>query len=156
MMNLALEWAHRGAAAGETPVGAVVYRDDEVLAAAHNLRESATDPVGHAEILVIREAARKVGDWRLNACSLAVTLEPCVMCAGAIVNARVGRLIYGAADPKAGAVESLYQICGDPRLNHRPQIVRGLMAQECGEVLRIFFRQRRGKGNADPGLRDAE
>jgi len=143
MMALALEHAHRAATAGEAPVGAVVYRSNELLAQGHNLRELHDDPTAHVELLVIREAARKLGDWRLYDCSLAVTLEPCVMCAGAIVNARVGRLIYGATDPKAGAVESLYQVCSDPRLNHRPVIIGGLMAQECGQVLRDFFRQRR-------------
>ena len=145
MMRLALEHAHRAAQLGEAPVGAVVYRGNDLLAEGHNLRESAADPTAHVEILVLREAARKLGDWRLNDCSLAVTLEPCVMCAGAIVNARVGRLIYGATDPKAGAVESLYQICSDPRLNHRPQIIRGPMADECGQVLRDFFQQRRNR-----------
>jgi tRNA(adenine34) deaminase len=149
MMRLAVEWALRAAAVDEAPVGAVVYRGDQVLAAAHNLRESVHDPVGHAEVLALREAARQIGDWRLNACSMAVTLEPCAMCAGAIVNARLGRLVYGAADPKAGAVESLYQICSDRRLNHRPAILSGLMAHECGAVLRDFFRQRRRGAQAD-------
>lgn len=142
-MRLALDQAKAAVALGEVPIGAVVYRGEELLASAFNLRATGPDPTAHAEILVLREAATKVGDWRLNECSLAVTLEPCAMCAGAIVNARIGNLVYGATDPKAGAVESLYTICSDPRLNHRPTIVRGVLAEECGEVLRAFFRDRR-------------
>lgn len=144
MMRLAIEQALAALAMDEVPIGAVVYRGHEVLAAAHNVRETASDPTGHAEILALRKAAAWLNDWRLNECSLAVTLEPCAMCAGAIVNARVGRLVYGAADPKAGAVESLYTICSDPRLNHRPQIVRGVLGDECGVLLRDFFRNKRG------------
>ena len=148
MMRLALEEAYKAAREGEAPVGAVLFRDGKAITLARNNRESASDPTGHAEILVLRAAAKELGDWRFNDCTLAVTLEPCVMCAGAIVNSRVGRLIYGAADPKAGAVESLYQICGDTRLNHRPQVVRGVLAEECGRVLREFFRQRRLRSDA--------
>jgi tRNA(adenine34) deaminase len=116
-----------------------------LIAAAHNRRHHGHDPTAHAEIDAIRAAAEAIGDWRLNECTLAVTLEPCPMCAGAIVNARVGRLIYGAADPKAGAVASLYRLCDDARLNHRPRVVRGVLAEPCGAVLRRFFAARREK-----------
>jgi tRNA(adenine34) deaminase len=143
MMERALMLARRAAEAGEVPVGAVVYRGTEIIAEAANTREFERDPCGHAEMLAIREAARKLGEWRLNDCSLAVTLEPCPMCAGAIVNARVGRVLYGAVDPKAGACESLYRITSDERLNHRPQMYSGLMSEQCAEVLRAFFRKLR-------------
>lgn len=145
MMRRAIELARAAMAIDETPVGAVVYETatGHVLAEAHNRRESDADPCAHAELMAIRAAAAKVGDWRLNHCTLVVTLEPCVMCAGAIVNARVGRLIYGAADPKAGAVESLYRICEDARLNHRITPIGGIDAEECGELLREFFRRKR-------------
>jgi tRNA(adenine34) deaminase len=146
-MTRAIELAREAQAMGEVPVGAVVYRTEtgETLGEGFNRRETDDDPTAHAEILAIREAAAKIGDWRFNECTLVVTLEPCVMCAGAIVNARVGRLVYGASDPKAGAVESLYQIPSDNRLNHRPSIIPGVMAEACGELLRAFFRERRGK-----------
>ncbi|MGP1273316.1 MAG: nucleoside deaminase [Phycisphaerales bacterium] len=146
MMQRALDLAHEATRLGEVPVGAVVYRTDtgEILAEAFNRRETDSDPSAHAEFLAIREACRAIGDWRLNACSLAVTLEPCPMCAGLIVNARVGRVIYGAADPKAGACRSLYELTTDPRLNHRVTLVPGVMAAEAGELLRAFFRDRRG------------
>ncbi|MCB9840793.1 MAG: nucleoside deaminase [Phycisphaeraceae bacterium] len=141
MMARAIELAEAAAAQGEVPVGAVVYRtaDGAILAEAANRREADHDPSAHAEFLAIQHACRAVGDWRLNACSLAVTLEPCPMCAGLIVNARVGRVVYGAPDPKAGAVESLYQILADPRLNHRPEVVPGVEAKRCAELLRAFF-----------------
>lgn len=145
MMRRALGLARRAAAAGEAPIGAVVYETDtgRILAEAHNTREADSDPAGHAELLAIRDAAKQTGDWRLNHCTLVVTLEPCAMCAGAIVNARIGRLVYGAADPKAGAVESLYRLCEDARLNHRVTPVRGVLADESAELLRSFFRARR-------------
>ena len=145
MMRRALDLARRAAALGEAPIGAVVYltATGEVLAEAHNLREKNGDPTGHAELMAIRDAAMKRGDWRLNDCTLVVTLEPCPMCAGAIVNARVGRLVFGATDPKAGAVTTLYEICSDPRLNHRIAPIGGVCAEEAGELLSAFFRQRR-------------
>ena len=145
MMRRALDLARRAAALGEAPIGAGVYETASgvVLAKAHNLREKTGDPTGHAELMAIRDAAMKRGDWRLNDCTLVVTLEPCPMCAGAIVNARVGRLVYGAADPKAGAVDTLYRICSDPRLNHRVAPIGGVCAEEAGELLTMFFRQRR-------------
>jgi len=147
MMRLALQTAAQAVNRGEVPVGAVLYETatERVLSIAHNRREMDADPAAHAELIVIRDGAHKLRDWRLNNCTLVVTLEPCVMCAGLIVNARVGRLVYGAADPKAGAVESLYRICEDPRLNHRIKPIGGVLAEECGEVLRDFFRAKRGR-----------
>lgn len=152
MMERALELARQAAAQGEVPVGAVVYVGEgeaaRILGEAHNTRENEGDPVGHAELLAIQLAARTLGDWRLNDCTLVVTLEPCLMCAGAIVNARVGRLVYGARDPKAGAVASLYHACEDERLNHRLQPIGGVLADEAATLLKAFFRARRGKGSA--------
>jgi len=145
MMRRALALGAEAERIGEVPVGAVVYRagangEAEILGEGFNRREIDGDPAGHAELLAIRAAARTLGDWRLTGCSLAVTLEPCAMCAGAIVNARVSRLVYGAPDPKAGAVRSLMRIGDDPRLNHRAVIVPGVMADEASELLRRFFR----------------
>lgn len=146
-MRRALRLARAAAASGETPVGAVVYdtATGAAISEAANRREHDADPCAHAELMAIRAAAAVVGDWRLNHCTLVVTLEPCPMCAGAIVNARVGRLVYGAADPKAGAVASLYEICTDPRLNHRVSVISGVMAKSSATLLRDFFRARRGK-----------
>ena len=135
-----------GASAGEVPVGAVVVRDGRVIAAAHNRSAVDADPTAHAEILAIRSAASAVGDWRLTGCTLAVTLEPCCMCAGAIVLARIDRVIYGAPDPKAGAVNTLYNLCNDPRLNHTVEIHPNIMADQCSQLLTEFFRQQRAKG----------
>jgi len=158
MMRRAIEAAHAAWDHREVPIGAVVYHNEtsQILAEAHNLRESDADPTAHAEILVLREAARKLGSWRLNDCTLVVTLEPCTMCAGAIVNARVGRVVYGATDPKAGAVESLYQICDDRRLNHRPQIIRGVLAPQCRNLLREFFKERRKQNRINKAVKHAE
>lgn len=146
MMRRALEIAANAAAQGEVPVGAVVYdtSSGEVLGEAGNRRERDRDPSAHAEFIAIRDACARIGDWRLNHCSLAVTLEPCPMCAGLIVNARLGRVIYGAADPKAGAVRTLYEILTDSRLNHRCEVFAGVLADESGEQLRSFFRRLRG------------
>jgi tRNA(adenine34) deaminase len=143
-MRAALAQAHAAAAHHDVPIGAVVVRDGAVIAARHNERELSGDPTAHAEVLAIRDAAAVVGHWRLLDCTLYVTLEPCVMCAGALVNARIGRIVYGATDPKAGAVESLYQVCGDERLNHRPPVTGGVLASECGQLLKDFFAARRG------------
>ena len=120
-----------------------MLRAGEVIAARHNEREVAGDPTAHAEILALRDAAQVVGHWRLDDCTLVVTLEPCVMCAGAVVNGRVGRLVFGASDPKAGAVGSLYDVPADGRLNHRPPVTAGVLAAECGDLLRSFFAARR-------------
>ncbi len=135
----------RGAAAeGEVPVGAVAVHDGVVVGRGSNRREVARDPTAHAELLAIQEAARTLGRWRLTGVTLVVTLEPCAMCAGAMVLGRIDRLVYGAADPKAGAAGSLMNLCADPRLNHRIEVVAGLRAAECGALLQEFFRSRRG------------
>ncbi|HEX7010429.1 MAG TPA: nucleoside deaminase, partial [Phycisphaeraceae bacterium] len=126
MMREALAQAQQAAKIGEVPVGAVVYRGDEVLAAAHNRREIDADPTAHAEILALRAAAARLGTWRLDGCSIAVTLEPCPMCAGAMVNSRISRAVYGATDPKMGCVHTLYQLCDDLRFNHRVQVQGGV------------------------------
>ncbi|MEM9166936.1 MAG: tRNA adenosine(34) deaminase TadA [Planctomycetota bacterium] len=145
MMSRALELAERAAAMGEVPVGAVVWITEtgEVLSEAHNRREIDNDPSAHAEFLAIKQACAEIGDWRLNHCSLAVTLEPCPMCAGLIVNARVSRVVYGADDPKAGACRSLYELTTDPRLNHRVELIPGVLAADSAQILRGFFRARR-------------
>jgi tRNA(adenine34) deaminase len=142
MMRRALVLAREAAAIGEVPVGAVVYEtaSGRVLGEGCNRREVDRDPAAHAELLAIRAAAAALGDWRLNGCTLVVTLEPCAMCSGLIVNARLGRLIYGAADPKAGATDSLYRLTSDPRLNHRVEPIAGVLAEECGALLKEFFR----------------
>jgi tRNA(adenine34) deaminase len=142
MMRRALDLARRAAAIGEVPVGAVVYETatGRVLGEGFNRREADRDPAAHAEMSAIREACRAIGDWRLNHCTLAVTLEPCPMCAGLIVNARLGRLVYGADDPKAGAIRTLYTLATDPRLNHRAEVIAGVLAGECAALLRDFFR----------------
>ncbi len=147
MMCRALELAKQAASIGEVPVGAVVYRGDEILGEGYNRREIDRDPTAHAEMLAIHAAARRLNAWRLEGCSIAVTLEPCPMCAGALVNARVARLVYGATDPKMGCVDTLYQLCTEPRFNHRLEVVGGVMAQACGETLTTFFRQLRAKQN---------
>jgi tRNA(adenine34) deaminase len=137
-MGLALEEARAAAAAGDVPVGAVVIVDGGVIARGRNRREATGDPTAHAEIEALREAARAIGHWRVEG-TLVVTQEPCPMCAGALVNARVARLVYGCANPKAGAVVTLYQIPTDARLNHRLEVVGGVRADECAAVLREFF-----------------
>ncbi len=129
---------------GEVPVGAVIVRGDQVLAQAFNLRETLQDPTAHAERLALASAGQSLGTWHLEDCTLYVTLEPCAMCAGAIVLSRISRVVFGANDPKAGACVSLYQIASDPRLNHRAEITGGVLATECGEILTEFFQQRRG------------
>ena len=133
-------------AAGDVPIGAVVVQEDKVLAAAHNRGIIDADPTAHAEMLVIRAAAQALGDWRLDSCTLVVTLEPCCMCAGAIVLARLQKLVYGADDPKAGAIETLYQICNDSRLNHQVEVVHGVRENECSRLLTEFFRTQRAMG----------
>ncbi|MCI0332724.1 MAG: tRNA adenosine(34) deaminase TadA [Planctomycetes bacterium] len=133
----------------EVPIGAVVVHDDSssgerrVIGAAHNQREQLRDPTAHAEMIAITQAAEALGNWRLDGCTLYVTLEPCPMCAGAIVLARIPRVVYGAADPKAGAVTTLYQLLNDPRLNHRAEVVSGVLTEPCGEILSKFFREKR-------------
>jgi tRNA(adenine34) deaminase len=146
-MRRALALADLAAASRDVPIGALVVRDDGVvLAEAYNRREADADPTGHAEILALRAAARDRGHWRLHDCTLYVTLEPCTMCAGALVNARIRRVVYGASDVKAGAIESLYQLHQDARLNHRFEAVGGVLREESQERLRSFFRQLRAEG----------
>ncbi len=138
-MDLALAEARQALDHDDVPVGAVVVRGGELIASRHNERELTGDPTGHAEVLALRDAAAAVGSWHLTNCTLYVTLEPCVMCGGALVNARAQRLVYGAADMAAGACLSLYNVCGDPRLNHQLDITVGVRADECSELLTSFF-----------------
>jgi tRNA(adenine34) deaminase len=143
-MALALEEAETAGAAGEVPVGAVAVSQGRVISRAHNQRETDSDPTAHAEILALRRAAGAAGTWRLSDVTLYVTLEPCPMCAGALVAARVSRLVFGAPDPKAGACGSLYNLCVDPRLNHELAVTSGVLAEPAGNLLTTFFEQRRG------------
>ncbi len=142
-MRAALDAARTCEASDDVPVGAVIVREGEVVASAGNRRESDADPTAHAEMVAIRAAARAAGSWRLDGCALYVTLEPCAMCAGAIVLARLDRLVFGAADPKAGFAGSLGNLVRDERLNHRPELTAGVLADECGDLLLRFFRERR-------------
>ncbi|GHE87510.1 tRNA-specific adenosine deaminase [Streptomyces longispororuber] len=143
-MRLALDEAERAVQGGDVPVGAVVLSPDggTVLARGHNEREAAGDPTAHAEVLALRRAAAALGSWRLPGCTLVVTLEPCVMCAGALVQSRVDRVVYGARDEKAGAAGSLWDLVRDRRLNHRPEVVEGVLADDCARLLTGFFRDR--------------
>ncbi len=147
-MRRAIDLASQAAAQGEVPVGAVVVYQGQLIAQAFNLRETLNDPTAHAERLALTLAGQSLGRWRLDGCDLYVTLEPCVMCAGAIVQARVSRVIYGAVDRKAGACQSLYRIASDPRLNHRAELIGGVLADECSDLLTRFFEDRR-----DPATR---
>lgn len=142
-MRLALREAERALEHDDVPVGAVVVREGEVVGAGQNERELRQDPTAHAETIALREAARAVGSWRLLDCVLYVTLEPCAMCAGAIVLARLPRVVYGTADPKAGAAGSVMDVLAEPRLNHRPEVAPGLLADECAALLTEFFGRRR-------------
>jgi len=147
-MREAIVEARAALALGEVPIGCVIVHEPagKIIARGHNCRLTAHDPTAHAEILAMREAGATLGDWRLLDCILYVTLEPCPMCAGAIVNARLPRLVYACDDPKAGAVQSLFQLCGDARLNHRVQITSGILAEECAALLRDFFKAQRALG----------
>ncbi|HOM15761.1 MAG TPA: tRNA adenosine(34) deaminase TadA [Thermoguttaceae bacterium] len=145
-MQLALDEARRALAENEVPVGAVIVRSGQVVAQAHNQREQLQDPTAHAEMIAITQAAAACRSWRLEDCTLYVTLEPCPMCAGAIVQARIPVVVYGAADPKAGAVASLYRLLEDDRLNHRALVFDGVLAAECAQLLREFFQQQRNLG----------
>jgi tRNA(adenine34) deaminase len=151
-MDEALAEAAAAAAHDDVPIGAVVVRgrgaDAEVVGRGHNRREVDGDPTAHAEILAVRDAARTVGSWRLEGCTIVVTLEPCVMCAGALVLARLDRVVFGADDPKAGAVGALYDVPRDPRLNHRLEVVRGVREEACADLLRGFFRDKRALARA--------
>lgn len=146
-MQMALQQADEARRANEVPVGAViVHRQQRVIAAAHNQREQLRDPTAHAEMIAITQAAESLGDWRLENCTLYVTLEPCPMCAGAILQARIPEVVYGATDPKAGAVNSLFHLLDDDRLNHRCNVLPGVLAQPCGEILSEFFQDQRRLG----------
>jgi tRNA(adenine34) deaminase len=142
-MRLALREAGHALEHADVPIGAVVVQDGELVAAAHNERELRQDPTAHAELIALREAARVAGSWRVLDATMYVTLEPCAMCAGAIVLARVPRVVYGASDPKAGACGSVLDVLSEPRLNHRPEVAGGLLAEECGDLLSGFFASRR-------------
>ncbi|MFD5252926.1 tRNA adenosine(34) deaminase TadA [Streptomyces bobili] len=143
-MRLALDEAALAALGGDVPVGAVVLGADgtTVLATGHNEREAGGDPTAHAEVLALRRAAARTGEWRLSGCTLVVTLEPCTMCAGALVQSRVDRVVYGARDDKAGAAGSLWDVVRDRRLNHRPEVIEGVLAEDCAALLTEFFRSR--------------
>ena len=142
-MSAALREAQKAYALGETPIGAVVVKNGEIIASAHNLRETGKNALYHAEILAIDAACKKLGGWRLHQCDLYVTLEPCIMCSGAIVQARIKNLCYGADDPKGGAVKSIAQIPGLDKLCHHPNVTGGIMAEECSQILKDFFRDLR-------------
>ena len=142
-MNIALELAKEAFHRGEVPIGAVLVRDGRILAQSHNRREELKDATAHAEILVLREAGQLLGGWRLLGTTLYVTLEPCPMCAGALVQARISRLVYGARDPKGGAAVSLYNITSDSRLNHRLEVEGGILREKCSSLLQDFFKERR-------------
>ena len=150
-MRLALEEAHRALEKGESPVGALVVEQGRVLSRAHNLRVANSDPTAHAEILALREAGQRRGSWRLDGATLYVTLEPCPMCAGALVLARVKHLVYGAMDPKAGAAGTLYNIVEDSRLNHRLEVTAGVLEKECSDILKAFFESRRNVEGCQSG-----
>lgn len=150
-MDDALVEAQAAEAHGDVPVGALVVHRGEVIARAHNERELRQDPTAHAEMLALRAAAQKLGSWRVEDCVLYVTLEPCAMCAGALVLARLPLLVFGATDPKAGAVGSLMDIARDGRLNHRVEVVAGIREQQCGDLLRRFFHRRRAAARAAAG-----
>jgi tRNA(adenine34) deaminase len=150
-MRMALREAEVAFEADEVPIGAIVVQEQaegdapRVIAAAHNEREQLRDPTAHAEMIAITQAAQALGNWRLEGCTLYVTLEACPMCAGAMVLARLPRVVYGAADPKAGALTTLYRLLDDPRLNHRAEVIGGVLAEECGEILSRFFARKRGR-----------
>lgn len=142
-MQLALKEAEAAFREGEVPVGAILVRDNIVIATAHNMREAKNDPTAHAELIALREAASRIKSWRLKGAILYVTKEPCIMCAGAIVNARLGRLVYGCRDEKGGAVDSLYNLLSDKRLNHQVEVIGCVLEDECAEILKRFFEIRR-------------
>ena len=142
-MRLALQQAQQAQVEDEVPVGAIILNQDRIIAAAYNQREQLHDPTAHAEMIAITQAAEAIGDWRLEHCTMYVTLEPCPMCAGAIIQSRIPRIVYGATDPKAGAVTSLYNLLTDTRLNHTVQVTGGVLAEDCGMILTNFFRSKR-------------
>jgi tRNA(adenine34) deaminase len=147
-MEQALEQARLGAAAGEVPVGALVIKDGEVLGRGHNRNLLENDPTAHAEIVALRQAAARLGNHRLAGCVMVATIEPCSMCAGALVHARIARLVYGAGDPKAGAAGSVIQVINHPRLNHKMEVTAGVLADQCSEILQDFFRRKRDRSES--------
>ena len=155
-MQEALLEAEKAAALGEVPIGAVLVYNDEIIARAHNLRETTQNALTHAESMVIQEACEKIGSWRLEETTLYVTLEPCPMCAGAILQSRVPRVVYGARDVKAGCVDSLYRLLNDPRFNHECEVTEGVLADECGQILTDFFRALRERKKAEKLARKAQ
>ena len=152
-MRLALEEAQKAAALGEVPIGAVLVFEGEVIARAHNLRETTQNATTHAELMVIQEACAKIGSWRLEETTLYVTLEPCPMCAGAILQSRIPRIVYGARDIKAGCVDSLYRLLNDARFNHECEVTEGILAEKCGQILTDFFRALRKRKKAEKKAR---
>jgi len=144
-MRMAIEEEKKTEAIGEVPIGAVIVKDGEVIARAHNLRETSQNAVTHAELSAIQEACREIGSWRLEETTLYVTLEPCPMCAGAILQSRIPRVVYGARDPKGGCVDSLYRLLNDPRFNHECEVTEGVLGDECGAMLTNFFKSLREK-----------
>lgn len=152
-MQLALEEAKKAAALGEVPIGAVLIYEDKIIARAHNLRETTQNATTHAELMVIQEACKKIGSWRLEETTLYVTLEPCPMCAGAILQSRIPRVVYGARDIKAGCVDSLYRLLNDARFNHECEVTEGILAEECGQILTDFFRALRERKKAEKKAR---
>lgn len=149
-MKLAIEEAKKAQKLGEVPIGAIIVKNNEVIASAHNLRETAQLPTAHAEHIAIERASKVVGSWRLEECKLYVTLEPCVMCAGAIVMSRIPKVVYGATDPKGGCSGSFMNLLEESRFNHRAEVIKGVLEQECGDLLRNFFRElrlKKSKGN---------
>ena len=142
-MRVALEHSKLAASAGDVPVGAEVLHRNEIIVARHNEREALNDPTAHAEVLALRDAAAKLGTWHLDECTLVVTLEPCIMCAGALINARIHTLVFGAADIKGGATSSLYNVCADPRVNHNPAVINGVLQHESAALLKNFFELKR-------------
>lgn len=144
-MRLALQEAEKAKLIQEVPIGCVLVKDNRIIAKGHNLKETLPSPIGHAEILAIHKAAKKLKSWRLLNCTLYVTLEPCVMCAGALIQSRITRIVYGAGDPKGGGISSLYQIGSDSKLNHSFQVTAGVLASECSEIISNFFKEKRKK-----------
>lgn len=144
-MKLAIEEAKKAEAINEVPIGAIIVKDGVVISSAYNLRETDQRAIAHAELLAIDDACKKLNTWRLTGCTLYVTLEPCPMCAGAIIQSRVDRVVFGASDPKAGCVGSIYNLLSEPKFNHRCEVEKGIMAEECGDLLTNFFRQLRKK-----------
>ena len=154
-MQLALKEAEKAGALGEVPIGAIIVYEDQIIGRSHNLRETSQNAVTHAELMAIQQACEKIGSWRLEETTLYVTLEPCPMCAGAILQSRIPRVVYGARDVKAGCVDSLYRLLNDPRFNHECEVTEGVLAEQCGQILSDFFRALRERKKAEKLARKA-